>query len=74
MTVISGKGVVCAIMWFLFVSMDKTATDGKDIWNDLALPAEHLPYYFFSHGETKQMCLDDPSCPYKVKQHFYRSC
>lgn len=52
-------------MWFVFVSMDKAATGGKDIWNDLSLPREHLPYYFFSHSETKQMCLNDPSCPYK---------
>lgn len=69
----AGKRDLCAILWFLFVSMDKAATNGKDIWKDLALPLEHLPYYFFSHGETKQMCLDDPSCPYKVT-NFFISC
>src|ERR1700733_7176525 len=66
----AGKGVAGVIMLFLCVLMDRTVTAGKNIWNDLALPVEHLPYYFYSHGDTKRMCLDDPSCPYKVSKTF----
>lgn len=40
-------------------------TDADNIWSDLGLPEEHMPYYFYSRPEISEKCQSDPVCPYK---------
>lgn len=56
------------VMHILFLlEIFSISSNGADIWEDLALPAEHLPFYFFSHGDVRDSCTRSSSCPYRVK-------
>ena len=37
-----------------------------DMWSELNLPKEHIPYFFNNNKDYSTACREDQNCPYKV--------
>lgn len=37
-----------------------------DIWSDLLLPDEHVPFFFTNNPDIRDKCAADSNCPFKV--------
>ncbi|KAL8606145.1 hypothetical protein ACOMHN_067128 [Nucella lapillus] len=60
---------VYLVSWWAVVVVVVGARD----WTRLNLPHQHMVNYLFSHPESRQQCLQDPTCPYKAALELPRA-
>ncbi|XP_014780252.1 EGF domain-specific O-linked N-acetylglucosamine transferase isoform X1 [Octopus bimaculoides] len=52
------------MMYGLFILLVTTVV-AEDLWQDLVLHEEHVPYFFYNNLHLKEKCKTDNKCPYK---------
>ncbi|ELU12341.1 hypothetical protein CAPTEDRAFT_168806 [Capitella teleta] len=58
------------VFWILLASLLPLSL--ADVWNNLRLPTEHIPYFFYNNIILRNECKNDPTCPYKVIEKFHK--